>query len=208
MEKFAEAEASYQKVLAARPGAELEAQAKRNLASLYHAWSRAAPAAETKTRLAAAIKLYEGLQPECALELAGAYAEAGDSGKAQAIYSKVLGGGVTPEPKRLMAQTNYALMTKDGALADAVCACWATVAADTAELRAAQLKALSVNAYLLLVGADGAAALPAYAAAKKFAAEKGLALDAEAEHNAGVAAHLAAIKEAPVGPPPKGGDAV
>jgi hypothetical protein len=206
MSAFEEAEASYSKVIAARPGAELEAQAKRNLASLYHAWARSSR--DPKPRLAAAIKLYEGLQPECALELAGAYAEAGEAGKAQAIYDKALGGGVTADPKRLIAQTNYALMKKDAALASAVCACWATVAADTAELRGARLKALCVNAYLLLVGADGAAALPAYAAAKKFAAEKGLALDAEAEHNAGVAAHLAAIKEAPVGPPPKGGDAV
>lgn len=203
MEKFAEAEASYQKVLAARPGAELEAQAKRNLASLYHAWSRVVPA-QAKTRLAAAIKLYEGLQPECALELAGAYAEAGDSGKAEAIYSKVLGGGVTPEPKRLMAQTNYALMTKDGALADAVCACWATVAADGVELRQARLKALCVAAYLLLCKEDARAAA-AYAEAKRFAGEKGLALDPEAEHNAGVAAHLEAVKAAAG---PKGGEAV
>ena len=203
---FEEAESSYQKVLAARPGAELEKQAQRNLASLYHAWARFAPG-QAKARLAAAIKLYEGLQPECALELAGAYAEAGESGKAQAIYSKTLGGGVTAEPKRLMAQTNYALMTKDGALAGAVCACWATVAADGAELREARLKALCVRAYLLLCKED-AGALPAYAEAKRFAGEKGLALDAEAEHNAGVAAHLQAVKAAAAAQPLKGGEAV
>ena len=203
MSAFEEAEASYTRVLAARPGAELEAQARRNLASLYHAWGRAFPK-EAKGRLEKAIKLYEGLQPECALELAGAYAEAGDAAKAQAIYDRVCAGGVTADPKRLIAQTNYALMKKDAALAGAVCSCWATVQTESAELREARLKALSVKAYLLLCKED-VGALAAYTDMKKYAAETGLPLDAEAEHNAGVAAHMQALKAAAR---PKGGGAV
>ena len=202
MSAFDEAEASYTKVLASKPGMELEGQARRNLASLYHGWARAVPG-QAKARLAAAIKLYEGLQPECALELAGAYVENGEAAKAQTIYDKVLGGGVTADPRRLMAQSNYALMKKDCALAEAVCACWANVQADGTELREARLKALSVRAYLLLTKED-AGAMGAYAEMKKYAAEKGLAMDAEAEHNAGVAAHLQALRAAG----PKGGDAV
>lgn len=179
-------------MLASTPAPALEAQARRNLASLHHAWARADPAA-AEAHLATAIAMYEALQPECALELAGAYGEAGKHDKARAIYERTLTGGVTPDPRQLLAQTNYALMKKDAALAGAVCGAWEAVAADNSEIRSARLKALSVRAYLLL-SAEAPGALGAYRALQAFAAAKGLPLDAEAEHNAGVAAHMEAVK--------------
>ena len=178
--------------MAARPPPALDAQARRNLAGLYHAWARAHPDA-AKARLASAIQLYETLQPDCALELAGAYAESGAPDKARAIYDKTLLAGVTADPKLLMAQGNYALMKKDRGLAEQVCKAWEGVQGDSAELRAGRCKALNVRAYLLLA-AEAPGALAAYKALQAFAREKGLALDAEAEHNGGVAAHQEAVR--------------
>ncbi len=205
MQAFKGAEASYLKVLAASASADpaLVAQAKQNLAGLYHSWSRvpALPSAERTAYLGRAIEAYRGL-PSSTLELAGALQERGeakDVEEAKRLYAALVQAPpLEANPGRLMAQGNYALLSKDPAFAGHVCGAWQRVpGSERAPHAAARLKALTVHAYLVLsVAKDTAGALAAYTALAAFAQASGQALDVDAEHNLAVCRHLQAVQAA------------
>lgn len=181
--------------LASTPTAPLVTQAKKNLASLYHAWSRVERKAEN---LSEAIKLYKSVGEECDMQLAAALQEAGKESESAALYKKLkLDSDVKPIPDILMVQGNLALANKDAVFAKRVCDAWGQVgeAAPGKVYAEMRLKALNIYAFLLLSKGDEAA-LGAYEEANKFAGDCKIPLDADSQHNLGVVQHKAAVKAA------------
>jgi tetratricopeptide (TPR) repeat protein len=181
--------------LKSTPKAPLVTQASKNLASLYHAWSRVEDKAG---KLQEAIKLYKLVGEECDMQLAAALQEAGKEGESAALYKKLkLDSDVKPNPDILMVQGNLALANKDAGFARRVCEAWAQVgeAAPGKVYAEMRLKALNIYAFLLLSKGDEGA-LPAYEEANKFAGDCKIPLDADSLHNLGVVQHKAAVKAA------------
>ena len=208
MQAFQASEASYLRVLASTGSPpELLVQARRNLAGLYHSWARALPAGQDRSaRLSSAVSMYRDV-PGSALELAGALQERGeakDMEEAQRLYAELVRPPpLEPSPSLLMAQGNYALLSKDAAFAAHVCDAWEKVPHSHLPPHApARLKALTVRAYLALAGGGRGAegALAAYVALSAFAQQSGQALDVDTEHNLAVATHLDALAKAALAP--------
>jgi len=173
----------------------LVTQARKNLASLYHAWSRVEDKAG---KLGEAIKLYKQVGEECDMQLAAALQEAGKEGESAALYKKLkLDSDVKPNPDILMVQGNLALANKDAGFAKRVCEAWGQVgeAAPGKVYAEMRLKALNIHAFLLLSKGDEAA-LAAYEEANRFAGDCKIPLDADSQHNLGVVQHKAAVKAA------------
>lgn len=175
----------------------LLAQAEKNLASLYHAWSRI----ENKSEyLGKAIELYRVVGRDCDMQRAAAYQENGQEGEATKIYSGMnLESKVEPNPDILMIQGNLALAKKNSELAHRVCDAWEKVpeASGRGIYAEARLRALNIYAYLILqkTGEEDKA-LAAYEEVRAFSEVCGVPLDDDSLHNLGVVMHRAALKVA------------